>query len=569
VPRAVRLVAWAALAVAAVLLFARIFDFGQHRFFTIDEYQYGHATWLVSQGQRPYVDFYEHHTPLSYALHAPLLPGDGSFSARARWLRRVPFAWMLALAGVVGVAVWTTTRDPWTAALCAIVPFGVGFSLMSAVDYRADNFAACLWLACLVLLEANRRLARRDLAALCGALLAAAVLTTQKLAVLGGGTVALWLAADALRLRRGSPAVPLLRRPLAFAAGAGAVAAAACAALAALGMLRAAFEITVLQALRHEAYYPPDPVWPFLAPYLAETAVSTAAMLAFVAVFFALSRSGFWLAPLAAALAAGAAVAGQYPYNYVFLGWLLGFLAVRGFGLAVDRTAPPPALRPLVFLLPLLVLPDQTGFVSGRTTNEHQLALLDKIERNTREGDAVIDNAGGALFRPHASYHWYHGFAHRRMFADVFERELVDDYRRSAAPLWIEDGRLYQLPQTVQDYFHSHYVRADGSLHALGFVTPETARRERKELVLDVVRPGEYHVFPVQAPLAGGRPGGLQIDGSVVSGGVARLDAGPHPVTVLPSSPRYIVSLMPRSFFQDRVSDGAEHSMLFEYERPD
>jgi hypothetical protein len=67
----VRLAVGVVLAWAVVATWSFAYDFGQRRFFTIDEYQYGHATWLVSQGQRPYLDFYEHHFPLSYVLHAP------------------------------------------------------------------------------------------------------------------------------------------------------------------------------------------------------------------------------------------------------------------------------------------------------------------------------------------------------------------------------------------------------------------------------------------------------------------------------------------------------------------
>jgi len=40
-----------------------------------DEFEHLHAAWLVSQGQTPYVDFFQHHTPLFYYVAAPFLLG--------------------------------------------------------------------------------------------------------------------------------------------------------------------------------------------------------------------------------------------------------------------------------------------------------------------------------------------------------------------------------------------------------------------------------------------------------------------------------------------------------------
>lgn len=563
--RAIRLVTLAALAAAVVFVLARVDALGQERFFTIDEYQYGHATWLVSQGERPYVDFYEHHLPLAYVAHAPLVAGDDGFVERALRLRRVPTAYMLLLAAVLALAVGATTASPHAALLAACLPLAFGFSLLSAVDYRADNFGAFLWLACLALLDANRGWRSAAVAAACGALAALAALMTQKALALAGITLACLAGVDWLR-RHGEHA-RMLQRPVALVAGAGLVLAFALAAGALTGLLPAAFEITFLQAIRHESTYPSDPVWPFVAPFLAATAWTTLPIAGFAAVFLVGARSGFWSIALGIALVLGALVAGRYPYNYVFLCQAVTLCSVRGIAWAAEPLRRRlGALHPLLYLLPLALLPDQLAFAGGRSSNEHQLRLLEKVERFTGPDDVVIDSAGGALFRPHASYYWYHGLAHREMFADYFDGELVEDYRRSAAPLWIEDGRLHQLPEAVLDYFRSHYVRADGSLHALGFLLPETDRGRAQQLEIDVIRAGEYQILPLARPLQGGRSGGIAIDGSRVEGTSVRLEPGRHRVTVLPNTPPTVVSLLPRVFFQDKVTGNADHSLLFEYD---
>src|SRR6185295_17326952 len=48
------------------------------KYFTIDEFQYAHAAWLVAHGSVPYRDFFEVHHPLVYQVLSPvfLLRGD-------------------------------------------------------------------------------------------------------------------------------------------------------------------------------------------------------------------------------------------------------------------------------------------------------------------------------------------------------------------------------------------------------------------------------------------------------------------------------------------------------------
>ena len=190
-PRTTQILSLLGLAAAGLYTFAAIFTFSNERFFSIDEYQYGHATWLVSEGQIPYVDFYEHHFPLSYSLHALALPSEGTFSERALWLRKVAFGYAAAASLALGLGTWIVARSAPMALLSAGLPASFGFSLMSAVDYRADGFAAFGWLIVLAMLEANRVWGRRRVAAACGVATAVVVLMTQKMIFLAGGALAL------------------------------------------------------------------------------------------------------------------------------------------------------------------------------------------------------------------------------------------------------------------------------------------------------------------------------------------------------------------------------------------
>jgi hypothetical protein len=571
--RAGELASLALLAAAALWLLVHVYQFGQQRFFTVDEYQYAHATWLVSQGRVPYVDFYEHHFPGSYVLHAPALPGTGGLADRALRLRAIPSVYMAAVSALLALGTWTATRSAHVALLTAILPLAFGFSAMSAIDYRADNFGAFLFLACLAVLEANRRWQRRSAAAAGGALLALSLLMTQKMVFLGGGSTALMLAADALqrRGRRAAGAAPArIARPGAFAAAAVAVAGAALGTGLALGLLPAAFEFTIAQAFEHEAHYPRISVLKYAAPFLAATAATTLPILCFAGLHLALYRGSFWALPTLVALVGGWLVQAQYPYNYVLLCGLLLVCAARGYGGAVvwlcRRRPRAAAWRPLLYLLPLAALPNQLAFVAGTTTNSHQLHLFDKLEAFSDDDDVVIDAAGGAIFRPHASHYWYHGVAHRTILEDYFRRDLLRDLRESRARFWIKDFRLPKISPQVHRWLHRHYVRADGQLFALGFTTPETGA-EPWEGEIDVIRSGVYFAHTDIGRAAGNRDSAARVDGRPLGPDGLQLAEGLHRVTLPPGAPAGVITPLPRGVFENPMPELLPHAPLFEYGR--
>lgn len=555
------------LALTGAATLAAIAGFGQTRFFSVDEYQFGHATWLVSQGQVPYRDFFEHHFPASYVLHAPLLPADGSFSERALALRRIVFGYLLGLALLLGVGTGWITRNAPAALLSSFVPLAGGFGLMSAIDYRADNFAAALCLAALVLADANRSARRRSLALLSGALAGLAVAMTQKMLVVAGGTFAILLALELWGRARGR-SDRWLARPAHVLVGAAAAPALFVAAGAWLGVLPKAFELTVLQAFQHEADYPGIGVWRYLQPYLADTPWTTGATgICFLVALAAVPAARFWRVPVVVVLLAGAAIKAQYPYNYVLASWLFGLCAVRGFAWLVEHVKIGGAFAawsPILYLLPLALLPDQLGFLVPTTTNEHQLQTLDTIERFSRSDDAVIDGAGGALFRPHGSYYWYHGDFHRLLLADYFANELVEDYRRSAALFWIDDLRQRRLGEPARRHLSEHYVRVGGPLYALGFEFGPDRVQDRE---IDVLRGGRWFAY-ARAAHAAARAATIEVDGSRVGEAGVELEPGRHRVRVVAGGARVLLTPLPRALFDEHRPSNLAHAMMFEFERP-
>jgi hypothetical protein len=247
---------------------------------------------------------------------------------------------------------------------------------------------------------------------------------------------------------------------------------------------------------------------------------------------------------------------------------LIVLCAVRGWSQLVEgmaqRFAMAGRLRPILYLLPLAVLPAQHDFLTRASSNEQQINLLRKIEAFSDENDVVIDNAGGALFRHHGSYYFHHGKAHRRMFSSYFEGQLIDDYRRSRALFWIADYRLGDLPRQALLFWRRHYIRADLNLYTLGFETPETSDVP-VEIEIDVIRAGAYHVHPL---VPGAARAELVVDSREIGSGTVHLEEGRHRVTAQPHSAAMLVSLLPPEAFEPWVYGTRHYTRLFEFEAP-
>lgn len=569
-----------ALLGVALRVLAFVFELGQQRFFTIDEFQWGHATWLITQGQVPYRDFYEHHLPLGYLLHSLLLPAEGGFEERALLLREIAFAYLFATSALLAAASWVASRSGYESLLSATIPLGFGFGLMSAIDYRGDNWAAFSLIASLALLEINQRQRRRWISALAGLLFACAIGMTQKILLLGGLSLVVMLVlslaplsgAWSRRLR-----AQLLPHPGAFCLAFGCAVVVALAVGAAYGVLGRVFEITVVQALAHEQIYPGFGVSEYTQPFWRETWSSTLPILVFAAVYLVRSGDRFWALPLGLAGLGALTIKAPFPYNFVLLSQLVAICAVRGYCAAVrgldGRHGRFGALVPALYLLPLALLPGQLGFVAGRSSNEYQLQVLRLIEQHTGPDEVVIDSAGGALFRPHRGYYWYQGRAHIEMFDDYFTNDFVSDLRDTEALLWIQSLRFRQLPPEAKQYLRRHYTRLHGELNVLGFAIRSTATGEEEVHTFDVVREGEYYVSvhpgkgveKVRGRKSPWRED-LLLDGAPLKESSVFLAKGAHSVSIRPDSPAYRFSFLPRSAFGD-LRRGPHHTPLFEYER--
>ncbi|MCY1033638.1 hypothetical protein OV207_19455 [Corallococcus sp. BB11-1] len=138
------------LLVALLLQAARL---ALHKAFSIDEFQYAHAAWLMAHGQVPYRDFFEVHFPLVYQLLSPLFVLLGDDPRNVLALRA---AMLVPLAGACASVFLLNRREGRTAALLAPVLLLLSPTFLHfATEVRPDALTAALFLGALAALAAQ------------------------------------------------------------------------------------------------------------------------------------------------------------------------------------------------------------------------------------------------------------------------------------------------------------------------------------------------------------------------------------------------------------------------------
>src|ERR1044071_4388112 len=126
------------------------------RQFDPDEFEHLHAAWLIAQGNLPYVDFFEHHTPWFHFFLAPFFsffhvetsaPDAVTFLFLARRLMWILTGVILLLVFWLG-KLWLNQLAGLLAAL-----FLVNSEIFSTatLEIRPDLFACVFWLGCLIM----------------------------------------------------------------------------------------------------------------------------------------------------------------------------------------------------------------------------------------------------------------------------------------------------------------------------------------------------------------------------------------------------------------------------------
>src|SRR5262245_5610508 len=130
------------------------------RRFDPDELEHAHVAWYILQGQIPFRDFYEHHTPLFHYLLGLLISTLGveqspEHAMRALFVAR-GFTWLLSVGIVVATFVLARRlRDTTTAWVAMALISGNIVVALRAIEIRPDGLSTLLWLGSLIAFHAG------------------------------------------------------------------------------------------------------------------------------------------------------------------------------------------------------------------------------------------------------------------------------------------------------------------------------------------------------------------------------------------------------------------------------
>ncbi len=174
-PKAVNWLLWAAVAGLAACVAWR----SATRSFVGDEFEAVHTAWLVSEGERPYTDFFQHHHPLLYYVLSPVVAVYGE---QLSTLVACRAAMLLFLAGIFAATYWLGVRmfDRSAAILAVVFLIGSPAFVDSALEIRPDTPQALFGLLAIVLFSPKDRRPGAWSCFLAGASLGLAMLFLQK-----------------------------------------------------------------------------------------------------------------------------------------------------------------------------------------------------------------------------------------------------------------------------------------------------------------------------------------------------------------------------------------------------
>jgi hypothetical protein len=501
-----------------------------HKAFSIDEFQYAHAAWLVARGQVPYRDFFEVHFPLVYQVLAPLFLVLEDSPLHVLALRG---AMLVPLAGAcVAVAALNRREGPIAVLLAPVLLLALPPYVRFATEIRPDALAIALFLGALAALSARPATRWSGFAA--GALFAASVWGSQKV-LFYGGLVGAVLAVDLVVRRGRAPA--LVPTPRAFLAGAGAVLAAVAVYLTLTGSWAAWWKWCFVWAAEHQRRYVGFPSSKYLLPALREQPwLFTLAALGFAASVRRWWRSGTarWSDSDGLLLLAVPATFGSYalqrapfPYSLLpFLGVLAPFMARGAVEVLGWLRTPFTRMAGAVTLAALLAgqglrleaLLDGGG-------NARQREVLARLATLTGPDDVVYDNSGGYVSRPHAHFYFYTDAFWRGAAAGLLAREIPEALLATGCAVRLDDLRTSGLPPSLRRFLDTYYQPYDGDLWLWG-QRYEVSGRGPLESRFLAVRDGRYFVEPASVLTHGA----LFIDGARVTEPEIALGKGEHSV---------------------------------------
>jgi hypothetical protein len=505
--------------------------------YSIDEFTYSHGAWLVSQGAVPFRDFFETRFPLHYLILAVPFIFSGEDPESILHLRVVMLLFFAAIAFAVhALAARSHSR---AGPIALVVLLGNVIFVISASEIRPDPVALAFFLWALVVVGA-RGLSAGTRGLTAGALVALSCLGSAKAAIYGLAFLPIWLVDVAwnARHRRSS----LLGSPWLFVVAGTAVAGLAVGALLVSGAWADFYQLAVVRSLdfvggessqaqsRGVRNLVASLRW--LIPVVAWGVIATG-----LRVWRSPSRTNDpdWVLLLALPATWLSYTVQNYAYRYSWIPFIALFAIFAGRGAASlleiarddARSFPTRGAIGLVAVIPLLATLAESvdpfrSILRRRNTYQHQ--VLRDLGELTAPGDAVYDNSGSYVTRPHAhsphhTDHWM-----RKSMSEELVREVPRSIIANEAVATLRDCRFPQLAKPLKRYLRLHYQPYSGDLWLWGqrYHVVEGSLEDEFRAIKD----GRYFVWPESAASAGR----LEVGGERVITEIFALDKGVHDV---------------------------------------
>jgi hypothetical protein len=120
------------------------------KYYSIDEFQYAHASWLVSKGNIPFRDFFDHHFPLIYQiLSLPFMYLDNNPS-NIIYLRIIMNMFVLII--IISLYIINANSDRLSGIVAPLLLLSVWTFSSKAIEIRPDTVAFSLFILSIALL---------------------------------------------------------------------------------------------------------------------------------------------------------------------------------------------------------------------------------------------------------------------------------------------------------------------------------------------------------------------------------------------------------------------------------
>jgi hypothetical protein len=488
-----------------------------------DEPQHLHVVWGWVNGQLPYRDIFDNHTPVFQALCAPVFRLLGERADIVLWMRLAIIPFFVATVWFVQRIVGTFA-DRRTAILSAGLTALFPPFFYSSIEFRPDQMWAALWLATIATLVCGGPTPKRAFAAglILGLAFAVSMKTTLMLAALAAALIGTILIAGDAPWIRGR----LRRLSLCALAGCGGMMV-----IPALVVLffvgRGAGREMYYCVIQHNIIPGNTDLRPVLFGVLR--LVGLLPLVAIVGVVLkrrempALIRSRIAFSFLAGAL------------YYVFLVSFWPVLTAEDylpFFPAMALTAAPfllwlsqlavksirvtfSQIGILLFLGELASIMSVSSPLDDQTVDK--VGIVADTLTLTSKTDYVMDAKGETIYRQRPFYYVLERMTLWRLHNGLIENDIIQRLIATRTPLAL----TRRMPLDVRRFIQANYVRIAFRLRALGQELPMSSSRTPQPVTFQVAVPARY-VLVTEEGAADGTLDGVALNGP------RELDAGQH-----------------------------------------